>query len=97
MLISYGIQNVIERLMPLMTPLHPGAYYQIQLNFAHITCLISRINMLSNKCKENEITILSEVLKYIKRIWTLISIWLCFIIVSYFLIITICEIGLMSR
>ena len=37
-------------------------------NFAYITCLIFCINMSSNICKENEMTILSEVLKDLKRI-----------------------------
>ena len=53
--------------------------------------------MSCNKCKENEMTLLSGVLKELKRILTLISIWLCFIIFLYFLIFTICGIGLMRR
>ena len=32
MLISYGIQNVIERLTPVTTPLHPGDVLNISLN-----------------------------------------------------------------
>ena len=32
MLVSYGIQNVIERLPPMMTPLHPGDVLNISLN-----------------------------------------------------------------
>ena len=43
-------------------------YRQIQLNFEYIKCLISHINMLSNICKENETTLLGEVLKDLKRI-----------------------------
>ena len=61
MLISYGIQH-------LYTQMTYQTYRQIQLNFEYITCLLSRINMLSNICKENEITLLSEVLKDLKRI-----------------------------
>ena len=53
--------------------------------------------MSSNICKENEMTLLSGVLKDLKRILTFISIWLCFIIFLYFLIFTICGIGLMRR
>ena len=55
MLINYGIQNVIERITPVMTPLHPGRvhvlniYRQIQFTFAYITCLIYCINMSSVK------------------------------------------------
>ena len=57
-LINHEIQNVIERLTPVMPPLYPGDVLDIINLTSHhyIACLISRIIMSSNIRKEKELT-----------------------------------------